>query len=223
MTRLPDLQEFAKQNDIDAIGVADLAALRAEEPSAMAEAPPEFTRGVAFGIRLADAVVDQIDDRPTPLYFHVYRQVNYALDRAGMSLALAIQRAGYRALPVPASQITEPNSRRGLVSHRLIGYFAGLGWIGRPTLLVHPKFGGRVRYATVLTDAPYLAGEPMENGCGECRRCIDACPAGAVKESSREFDADACHKKLDIFRRLPFIGQHICGICVKACRGKDCV
>ena len=223
MKGLPDLERFAQQNELDTIGVADLGALRAREPDAMAEAPAEFTRGIAFGIRLADAVVDQIDDRPTSLYFHVYRQVNYSLDRAGMSLALALQRAGYRALPVPASQITRADGRRGLVSHRLIGYFAGLGWIGKPTLLVHPKFGGRVRYASVLTDAPYPANQPLEDNCGDCRRCVDACPAGAIKESSREFDADACYKKLDLFRRLPFIGQHICGICVKVCRGKECV
>ena len=221
--QLPDLEGFARAHGLDTIGVADLDALRRSEPEAMASAPPEFPRGIALGIRLADAVVDRIADRPTPLYFHLYRQANYALDRAALQLALELQRAGRRALPVPASQITDPDGRRGMVSHRLIGNAAGLGWIGRSRLLVHPQYGARMRYASVLTDAPYPPCQPMESRCGDCRECIELCPAGAVKESSRDLDLDACFDKLNEFRKLPFIGQHICGICVRACRGPGCV
>ena len=220
---LPDLEEFARASGLDGVGVADLDALRAREPEAMAQAPPEFSRGIALGLRLPDAVLDEIEDRPTPLYFHTYRQANFALDRAAMVLALQLQRAGHRALAVPASQVTDSDGKRGMVSHRLVGHAAGLGWIGRSRLLVHPRYGARLRYASVLTDAPYAAGQPMENACGDCTRCIEVCPGGGIKASSRDFDVDACFAKLSEFRRLPFIGQHICGICVKACRGPECV
>ncbi len=220
---LPDLAAFAAEHGLTCIGVAGLDALRAREPEAMASAPSGFPLGIAFGVRLPDAAIDEIENRPTPLYFHLYRQANFALDRAAFHLALRLQRAGYRALPVPASQLLDPTGRRGLVSHRLIGHAAGLGWIGRPTLLVHPDFGARVRYASVLTNAPYPPGRPLDSDCGDCRACVDACPAGAVKESSREFDVGACHAKLSEFRRLPGIGQHICGICIKMCRGNHCV
>ena len=220
---LPDLEGFAEQQGVTAISVADLDALREKEPEAMASAPREFPRGIVLGLRLADATIDQIDDRPTLLYFHMYRQANFALDRAAFRLALRLQRAGCRAMAVPASQITDPDSRRGMVSHRLIGHAAGLGWIGRSRLLVSPEYGARMRYASVLTNAPYPPGRPMENRCGECHSCVDACPADAVKDSSRDFDAAACFQKLSEFRKLPFIGQHICGICVKACRGPRCV
>lgn len=220
---LPDLDAFAAEHGLESVGVANLDALRESEPAAMASAPEGFPRGIALGMRLPDAVVDAIAGQPTPLYFHAYRQANYVLDRAAFGLALLLQRAGHRALPVPASQIIEPDPRRGLVSHRLIAHAAGLGWIGRPTLLVHPRYGARMRYASVLTDAPYPPGEMMEPGCGECRACLNACPAGAIKESSREFDVAACFEKLCKFRKLPFIGQHICGICIKACHGPDCV
>lgn len=221
--QLPDLETFAKEHGLASVGVADLDALREKEPDAMASAPKEFSRGIALGMRLPDAVLDEISDRPTPLYFHAYRQANYALDRAAFALALLLQQAGHRAFAVPASQTTDPGGRRGLVSHRLVGHAAGLGWIGRPTLLVHPQYGARMRYSSVLTDAPYAAGEPLDDGCDECRKCVDACPAGAIKESSRDFDVEACFAKLAEFRKLRFIGQHICGICVKACRGPECV
>ena len=220
---MPKLAQFAEDHGLAAIGVADLEALREREPEAMASAPPEFPRGIALGLRLSDPVIDQIHDEPTLLYFHVYRQANYALDRAAFELALRLQRAGYRALAVPASQITDPNGRRGLLSHRLIGHAAGLGWIGRSTLLVSPQYGARMRYASVLTNAPYPPGQAIETHCAQYRKCVDACPAGAIKESSRDFDLRACFEKLCEFRKLPFIGQHICGICVRACRGPDCV
>ncbi|MFQ6676319.1 MAG: 4Fe-4S binding protein [Fidelibacterota bacterium] len=216
---LPDLSQFARDNDIDAIGVADVELLRFEEPAAMALVPEDLPRAVVLGIRLLDSIVNGIEDRPTPLYFHLYRQTNFALDRKAHRLALKLQRDGYQAMTVPASQIVDPRGRRGLVSHRLLGYAAGLGWIGRPTLLIHPRFGARLRYVSILTDAPYSPGDPMPNRCGECRACVHACPAGAIRDSSRDFDLDACHRKLSEFRKLPFIGQHVCGICVKACPG----
>ncbi len=214
-----DLDQFAKQHKLATIRVADIDKLREQEPEALKNVPAEFSRAIVIGIRLVDAVIDQIEDRPTPLYFHLYRQANFALDRIAYRLALELQDTGYHSMAVPASQITEPGSRRGLVSHRLLGYVAGIGWIGRPTLLIHPEYGARMRYATVLTDAPYHPGIPMENRCGECRECIEVCPVTAIKESSREFDLDACYDKLNEFRKLPFIGQHVCGICVRACSG----
>ena len=220
---LPDLEPWARAHGLAVAGVADLVALREREPDAMAAAPAELTRGLALGIRLLDRVVDEIEDRPTLLYFHLYRQANFALDRVAFQLALQLQEAGHRALAVPASQVTDPAGRRGMVSHRLVGHAAGLGWIGRSRLLVHPRYGARLRYATVLTDAPYPPGRPIENRCGDCRDCVEACPAGAIRVSSRDLDLEACHAKLREFRKLPFIGQHICGICVKACRGPDCV
>jgi epoxyqueuosine reductase QueG len=59
---------------------------------------------------------------------------------------------------------------------------------------------------------------PIEESCGECRECIDACPAGAIKESAAELDISACKAQLETFRKRPGIGHHICGICVKVCR-----
>jgi len=126
MNALPDLQAFASQHGLSAIGVADMEALQAREPAAMASVPSGLSRGIALGVRLADAVLDELTDGPTPLYFHTYRQANYILDRAAFQLALAVQASGSRALPVPASQIIGGDGRRGLVSHRLIGHAAAI-------------------------------------------------------------------------------------------------
>ena len=59
---------------------------------------------------------------------------------------------------------------------------AGLGWIGRQSLLITPQFGSRVLLGElVLCDEVDLYDSPLEGvGCGECRRCVEACPTGAI-------------------------------------------
>ncbi|NQT94043.1 MAG: hypothetical protein HQ559_14875 [Lentisphaerae bacterium] len=203
-----------------AFGVADLSALKKDVPDLLSLVPGDYTRAVVAGIRVQEAVLEEIEDRPTPLYFHHYRQLNYQLDRLALVLACAIQEQGYRALSVPASQTIRRSPMSGHISHKLLARTAGLGFIGRSTLLVHPRYGAQLRYVSVLTDMPLAAAAPIEADCGECRACIAPCPAAAIAEKRDDFDLDACYAKLNEFVRLPFIGQHICGVCVKACDGK---
>jgi epoxyqueuosine reductase len=59
---------------------------------------------------------------------------------------------------------------------------AGLGWIGRQSLLVTPEYGTYVLLGELVLNAEVdELDKPMEGvGCGECRRCMDACPTGAI-------------------------------------------
>ena len=214
-----ELHELASQLEVTAFGVADTGKLHQEAPGLFDRLPRASPRAAVIGVRLQDAVLDAIADQPTPLYFHMYRQANYALDRAAFQIANRLQKAGYDALAVPASQIVQREPMQGHISHKLLGWAAGIGWIGRQTLLVHPQYGSRMRYVSILTDAPLAAGEPMDRDCGACRRCIGVCPAGAIRERREDFDLDACYRKLTEFSKLPRVGQHICGVCVKACGG----
>jgi len=167
-----------------------------------------------------DAVIEDIEDKPTPLYFHHYRQLNFFLDRAAYLVAMFIQDRGFRVLPIPASQTIDWKNQKGHLSHKRIGELAGLGWIGRNNLLVHPEWGARFRLVTVLTNMPLEADRPLEEDCGDCRKCLPVCPVHAIKRKE-DFDHWACYEKLNEFHKLPLIGQHICGICVKACYGFD--
>lgn len=213
------LRALARGMGLELFGVADTTAVRPEfllQP----ETRDRFDRALVLGRRLIAGVLDDLHDSPTALYLHHYRQVNFLLDRAALAAAGFIQERGYGALPIAASQIVDWDNQKAHVSHKKVGALAGLGWLGRNNLLVHPEFGAQFRLVTVLTDMPLTAGAPLTGrDCGDCRRCLAACPAQAIKESPEEFDHRGCFAQLQDFRRRGLVSQFICGLCVKACRG----
>jgi epoxyqueuosine reductase len=212
------LREFARGLGFDLFGVADVTAMRTEfllEP----ETRDRFGLAVSVGKGLSDAVLEDIRDRPTSIYFHHYRQINGFLDRGALFVADRIQKLGHRSLPVAASQIVDWDNQKAHLSHKHVGRAAGLGWFGRNNLLVNPELGSRFRLVTVLTDMPLEPDTPLDRDCGPCRACVAACPAGAIKDVREDFDHKACYETLKEFRRKGYTSQFICGICVRDCRG----
>jgi epoxyqueuosine reductase len=212
------LKKFTSELGVSLLGVADITDAR-NEFNLDVKLRNNFVRGISLGQRLVRSVLEEIVDKPTPLYFHLYRQVNFFLDRSAFLLSSRIQDSGYNALPIPASQIVNWERQQGHLSHKKIGYLAGLGWIGRNNLLVNPELGSQFRMVTVLTDMPLLPNKPLNSDCGECVLCLSTCPAAAIKETQEDFDHQACFEKLKEFRRSGVVSQFICGVCVKACRG----
>lgn len=212
------LKELSTNLGFSLFGVADIAEIKYEFnlPKVSVE---KFSRGIVLGKRLLDAMIEEIVDRPTALYFHHYRQLNFFLDRGAFLVASKIQELGFQALPIPASQITDWKKQQSHVSHKKVGYLAGLGWIGRNNLLVNPDLGSRARLVTILTDMPLATDNPLDLDCGSCRACIDVCPAKAIHENVADFDHWLCFDKLKEFRNSGVVGQHICGVCIKACPG----
>jgi hypothetical protein len=212
------LKALALGLGFDLVGVADVISLRDTfllEPATR----DRFPFAVSLGKRLSGAVLDDIRDRPTAVYFHHYRQMNVFLDRGALLVADHIQRAGFRSLPIAASQIIDWEGQRAHVSHKHVGRAAGLGWFGRNNLLVNAELGAQFRLVTVLTDMPLEAAVPLARDCGPCRACAKACPAGAIKDTREAFDHKACYETLKEFRKKGYTTQFICGICVRDCRG----
>lgn len=77
------------------------------------------------------------------------------------------------------------------VAERALAAGSGLGWIGKNGMLVVPGIGNTVVLAEIVTDLPLPPGKPLAPRCGECRACIDACPAAAIVEDGL-VDARRC-------------------------------
>jgi epoxyqueuosine reductase len=214
-----ELEDLAAHAGAKAFGVADLDALRARFDEGPDRISRSFPRAIVIGLRLQRAALAGVVDRPTPLYFHNYRQLNYRLDEIAWSIADRIQDAGHRAVAVAASQLISRHPPAGHLSHKFLAWSAGIGYFGRCNLIVHPRHGAQMRYVTVLTDLPLEPGTLQAGACGACRACVAACPARAIAERREDFDLAACQAKLAEFARLPGIGQQICGVCVNVCSG----
>lgn len=205
---------------VDLFGVADIRNIR-QTFSLSPDVVSRYDYAISLGKEVLLSVLDDIKDAPTALYFHHYRQLNAFLDRAALELSAHISKHQYLALPIPASQVTDWKNQRAHLSHKKIGQLAGLGWLGRNNLLVNPVLGARFRLVTVLTNWPLKTDSSLPFSCGDCQRCREVCPAGSIKDLPEEFDHLSCFAKLKEFRDRGLVGQYICGICLKACHGRQ--
>lgn len=201
------------------MGFADVSSL-----SAMTGGLP---RAISIAVALDAAIVREISHGPTPAYFAEYRRVNELLARLCEQATAIITSLGRRAKAVqPTAEYFNQSSLSMPVQHKTIATRAGLGWIGKSALLITKEYGPAVRLSSVLTDAEFATGAPIdESHCGDCQSCMDCCPAGAIAGrhwragTPREtlYNAFACRDCALSLAGRQGIGATICGICINAC------
>ncbi len=214
-----EIKKYIFDLGVEIFGVADLSKYQGDLISSLIK--KGINKGIVIGVRLSKAILDEITDHPTPEYYHHYRQINIFLDQIAIKITNFIQKKGFKAFPVPASQIVDWEKQKASVSHKHLGILAGIGFIGRNNLLVNPEFGSQFRLVSILTDLPIEPDKPLNIDCGDCVRCISSCPANAISIKKEEFNHLACFEKLKEFVKKKYTGQYICGICVKACDGSN--
>jgi epoxyqueuosine reductase len=222
------INEIAENDGVEFIGVADLTPARSFIQEYAQDLLDEYPIAITLGIRLLDEVVDQLPHRKERFaavnYLNTYEVTNQRLDMTSYKISNFLQKEGFKVLPIPASERCDDERIAAVFSHKLAAHLAGIGWIGKSCLLISPEAGPRVRWITVLTNAPLkVTGAPMEESCGDCNKCVEICPVNAF--SGKEFQADEprevrydARKCEQYFEELEKAGEiPVCGLCIHVC------
>ncbi|MDR3327830.1 MAG: tRNA epoxyqueuosine(34) reductase QueG [Prevotellaceae bacterium] len=111
------------------------------------------------------------------------------------------------------------------VLERALAVKAGLGWIGKNSMLINPKYGSYTLIGELLVDIKLDYDKPIENRCGNCFKCINSCPAQAIVEP-KIINANRCISYLTIEHKGEIdeelkskFGNRLfgCDTCIDAC------
>ena len=194
----------------------------------------DFHYGIAIGRRLDPGIVNGIMNGPTLEYYRHYRAINTELAASTQKIADDLRKEGINAICISPTVTTEEldtvyaGNLTYPVSHKMVATRAGLGWIGKSDLFISKAFGPRLRLVSILIDTPLdTSPEPVETSrCGNCRICMDRCPAGAINgkpwdvsvHRDEYFDAFMCREMCkELGEKTLKMNVRVCGICVAVC------
>ena len=112
----------------------------------------------------------------------------------------------------------------GPVVERVLAKYAGIGWVGKNTLVINQALGSWLFLGVILTSLDLAPDLPAPDRCGTCTACIDACPTQALQPY--QMDATRCVSYVTIEKRgaipeelRPGMGRHLfgCDICQDVC------
>lgn len=126
-------------------------------------------------------------------YTRVRDSITAKMDAIALDLCIELEKRGALAVPVPTNDSqwdTGTQRWRSIVSQKHAAQAAGLGTIGRHSLLITPQFGSMVWLGMVLTDARLEQDLLLPRSCDDCGLCVKACPVDALE--GQEIDQQAC-------------------------------
>ena len=179
---------------------------------------------VAFGLRYPDREIDLLpsDEALQTALRDIAEQAKHIY----FAIGAFIQETDPETICCRINEVEPTFGRmKNPLSQKAVAVLAGLGWIGKSSLLVHPVHGPRLRIGTLFTDTPLAPDEPYKaNHCGICQICGDVCPVQAVSGDELWFasllgyridpetcQAHLCRNESKIHR------QEFCGLCLKEC------
>jgi epoxyqueuosine reductase QueG len=217
---------LAKSMGIPLIGFASSG--RWEDPPFRPWMPSEFyPQNVVPGTKTVIVIglpvtLPVLETTPSVNYHELYKTINALLDQYAYRISLFLESEGYSAVGITRDGYTSLDILRerpiAAFSHRHAAFLAGMGTFGVNNTLLTERYGPRVRFASVLTDAELRPSTMMqETLCVHCMRCVDHCPVRAIEPldyPARTIDKARCTEhNASLGKR----GISPCGICIKVC------
>ena len=185
-----ELLEMIPKLDVDAVGVVNLDDVKGSKlEEAAHRLLPEAHSVIVFTMEVYPEVLDNTRPGRTTgmasLNDLLDRHSEYLsgrLTKAAYDVAKASRKLGMKALPLPAAGCpTDTRFLDAVFSYKHAAEAAGMGYIGKSSLLVTPDFGPRVRLSCCLTEVPLASTRGAVNRiCESCDICIEDCPAEAL-------------------------------------------
>jgi epoxyqueuosine reductase len=215
-----NLKVFARSTGADLVGVASVDRF---EAAPKGHCPNDILPEARAVIVCAKRIPNGSLEGPATSYHHTMDILHAQLDQIACQVALFLEQEGGMAIPVPSDEPyyhwdAENLYGRGDISHKHAAQAAGLGRLGKNSLLITPEFGNRVHLVSVVTSRELVADEMIQKELcpNNCSLCVEACPAGAIGEG-QQVNQRLCRETMIL--KLPK-GTRIenCRECRKVCR-----
>ena len=201
-----NLRKYIKKLGIDIYGVADMHLLNEMEtglPLDLQKFLDMFPYAIVLGAQYGK-LGKKVSGNSTALF----------LEEAAFSIMEYLENKGNRQLIIHTEDEFDPINRLGFISLKILAKTAGLGWQGRSLLIISPEYGPLHRLIAILTDLPLQINQVIKNECGNCRKCIEACPQNALTFVAFNDHPSSREEVLDIKTCLGDIG---CLSCILPC------
>jgi len=173
---------------------------------------PECLSVIVLGATFSPEVLNDIDEYSTSRNIMLTLMTDMA-----KKVAKQIKTDGYKAKAVSAAggKWVDGDGRKeqfGHISLKHAAEIAGLGIIGKNYLLTNPRYGNLLWFSAVLTDAELVPDEKVRfDMCGNCSKCIEACPVGAL-DNLASFKKKDCSQFFKIENKKFVIKCFLCRI-----------
>lgn len=130
----------------------------------------------------------------TPIpYTRVRNSITSKMDAIALDFCIEMEKYQIMCVPIPTNESVwdEKTQRwRSIVSQKHIAQAAGLGTIGRHSLLITPEYGSMLWLGACLCSQELQPDELKEDICDHCNLCVEACPVNALEK--QDLDQQAC-------------------------------
>lgn len=151
---------------------------------------PSCKSVISFGCRFP---VGTLNCKTSVPYTRVRNSITPKMDAMALDFCIEMEKHQIVCVPIPTNECEwdESTSRsRSIISQKHAAQAAGVGTIGRHSLLITPEYGSMIWLGAVLCEEEFEPDELKQKICNNCNLCVEVCPINALEK--KEMNQQAC-------------------------------